>query len=156
MATELRAAAGKLAIWKDASDALPFTDPLNHIDRLKFHSSLDYVKIIDVKTFTFTAPEVRGVLERVASYTLGAHGRPGIPFFIAKIVVNGVPVAFSGSVPTHASNGLVRWLAIGADATNIIVHEYSIQSGTAGAPDGMDVRPAQTFTVVCYVTDILL
>lgn len=160
MGTELRVQNGAAAIWTDERDALPFTAPLSHVNRLKFHSALDYIQIIDVKTFTLTVPAISGLLERTASYTLGAHGRPGVPLFLAKINVNGTNVAFSASVPVHRNelqnDFLARWLAIGADATNFIVHEYAIQSGTAGAPDGMMPRPAQTFQITCYVTDVML
>lgn len=159
MAGVFQAKNGKVAIWTGAQDDAPFDNPLGNINRVKFHSSLDYLQIIDERVFTLNLPPISGTLERVASYQIGAHGRPGAPLFFAHIVVGGVPVAFSGSVPVHQSaNGdsFARWLAIGASATHFIVHEYSIQGGIPGAPVGMTNRPAQSFSVRCYIMDEML
>ncbi len=158
MARRFRAAGGKVAVWEGETDTLPFTNPLTYLNRVKFHSDLSYVKIVATKTFTKTIPAITGYTpERAQSYTLGAHGRTGQPFIIGRIVVNGVPVAFTGSVLVHqvAGDSFGRWLALGADATNIYLHEYAVQScyePTARC----DSRPSQTFTITCYITDILL
>lgn len=167
MAKRFRAASGKIAIWEGHTDTSPFDSPLTNLSRVKFHSDLDYLNIIDEKVFTISLPAIsssgsgqgsgaRNGL-RTASYTLGAHGRPGQPFFIARIVVGGVPVAFTGSIPVaqNASDPYARWLAIGCDATNIIAYEYSVQSGNAGT-QFWDSRPAASFEVRCYISDILL
>ena len=168
MAKRFRAAGGKIAIWDGHTDTLPFDDPLAYLSRVKFHSDLDYLNIIDEKVFTLNLPAIpasgsgqgsggRNGL-RAASYTLGAHGRPGQPFFIARIVVSGVPVAFTGSVPVQqdaSGDFYARWLAIGCDATSIIAHEYSVQLGNAGT-QFWSSRPAASFQIRCYITDLLL
>lgn len=164
MARRFRVAGGKVAVWDGHTDTLPFDSPLTYLNRVKFHSDIPYVKIIDVRTFSVTIPAIgAGTPQRAQSYNIGAHGRPGQPFVIGRIIVNGVPVAFTGSVPVHqiASNiygtkePYARWLALGVDATRVYVHEYAVQQGleTTGQ---YDTRPAQTFSIVVYITDILL
>lgn len=172
MATVFQAQSGTVAIWTGEQDDLPFSNPLGNLGRVKFHSSLDYPKIIDVKSFTLNLPAIptsgsgqggggrNGM--RVASYTLGAHGRPGIPFVVATIGVGGTVVAFTGSVPVHKTAGasttsypFARFVAFGFDATNLYAYEYSVQSGNAGTQQ-WEPRPAQSFPVTAYITDILL
>jgi hypothetical protein len=161
MARRFRVASGKVAVWEGHTDTLPFDNPLGNLSRVKFHSSIPYVKIVDVKTFTKTIPAIpTGTPDRAQSYTLGPHGRPGQPFVIGKIVVNGVPVAFTGSVPVHQVTSpfkeqFARFLSLGVDASNVYVHEYAVQNGQEST-GVYDTRPAQTFTITVYITDILL
>lgn len=167
MARRFRAAGGKVAVWEGHTDTLPFDNPLGNLSRVKFHSSIPYVKIIDTKTFNITIPAIGpSTPQRAQSYTLGAHGRTGQPFVIGRIIVDGVPVAFTGSVPVHqhvesrtsprlfGRESYARFLALGVDATNVYVHEYAVQEGNEG--QAYDVRPAQTFSITVYITDILL
>jgi len=164
MAKRFRIAGGVAAVWEGAQDLLPFTNPLGNLSRVKFHSSLAYIRILNSFTYTLSIPATGGVAEKVGSYILGPHGSAGQPFVVGKISVNGVPVAFSGSVPVHqfppSSNGAptdpyARFLSLGADATNIVVHEYSVQPG--GFPAGIfSSRPAQSFLITVDVTDMLL
>lgn len=175
MSTVFQAKNGKVAIWTGSQDDAPFTSPLSNLSRVKFHSDFQYPKIIDVKNFTLNLPELptsgsgagsggaNGV--RARSYVLGSHGRPGQPFVIGRIVVNGVAVAFTGSVPiegpsdppvsgSYRSN-FAQWLALGVDATNIIVHEYAVQGGDAGTQQ-WERRAAKSMPITVYITDILL
>lgn len=165
MARRFRSAGGKVGIWEGHTDTDPFDAPLSHLanGRLKFHSDIPYVKIVAVKDFTLNVPAITGATPaRSVSYTLGTHGQPGQPFIAGRIIVNSVPVAFTGSVPVHQGGGafssgdeFARWLALGADATNVYVHEYAVQHGNAntGVYNG---RPVQTFAIRCYITDLLL
>jgi hypothetical protein len=160
MARRFRVSDGKVAIWEGHTDLAPFNDPLNpaNIGRVKFHSDIPYVKIVDVKTFTVTIPALTNLPDRAQSYFLGAHGRPGQPVVIGRIVVNGVPVAFTGSVPVHQVSGFdsyARFLVLGADASNLYIHEYAVQNGRQ-ATNVYSSRPEQTFAINCYITDILL
>lgn len=167
MARVFQIASGKYAIWDGEQDNLPFTDPLNNLGRVIDHSDLQKVRIIDVRSFTLNVPAIptsgsgqgsgggrRG--SKAQSYTLGAHGRPGQPFILGQINVNGVNVAFTGSVPVqqNANDSYARFLSLGCDTSNIYVHEYSVQNGNAGT-QVWSARPAQTFNVTCYITDIL-
>lgn len=164
---ELDQGIGRGAIWT-GDDRLPYEDPLNHLDRVLFHSELDYLRLVEVRQFTLTVPELltsgsgqgsggRNGL-RVQEYSLGPHGvSGGTPFCIAWIVVNGFPVAFTGSVPVHqtTTDYYARWLAFGFDATNLYVHEYAVQAGNAGTQIWA-ARPAQTFDIYVAITNLLL
>lgn len=158
MAKRLRIASGIAAIWEGAGDMLPFTSPLSYLSRLKFHSSFNYIRATKRLTYTLNLPATGNVAVKVASYVLGNHGVAGQPFIVGKIVVNGVPVAFSGSVPVHQfttgeTDVYARFLSLGVNATSIVVHEYSVQGGN---PDAYRSRPAQSFQVTVEVTDMLL
>lgn len=164
MARRFRVAGGKVAVWDGHTDTLPFDSPLTYLNRVKFHSDIPYVKIIDVRTFSVTIPAIgAGTPQRAQSYNIGAHGRPGQPFVIGRIVVGGVPVAFTGSVPVHQTlsgtfgtkEQFARFLALGVDATNVYVHEYAVQEGQQST-GVYNTRPAQTFSITVYITDILL
>jgi len=170
MGYRFKIAAGTIAIYENTDDD-PFDDPLDHLDRVKFHSDLDYLKIIDVQTYSLTLPAIgtggsgqgsggrHGL--RTNLYTLGAHGRPGQPFVLGKVDVGGVPVAFVGSVPVAqgytggADDPYARWLALGVDATNITAYEYSVQRGNAGG-DVWEPRPSVTLDLEVYITNLLL
>lgn len=159
---------GKAAIWTGADDA-PFTNPLGNLARVKFHSDLDYMKIVVTLSKTVTLPAIPktgsgqgDAGSRTATYNLGPHGQGRVPFVLAKIVVNGVPVAFTGSVCVHQNpyngNAYVgsgaRWLSLGCDAVNVYAQEYAMQSGFA--TDHWETRPAQTFAITLYITDVTL
>jgi hypothetical protein len=162
---------GKVAIY-EASDDLPFTDPLNHLGRVKFHSDLDYIKIVNVIDYTLNLPAIptagsgqgsggrQGL--RTNLYTLGPHGRAGIPFVIGEFTLGGVKVASCGSVPVGFESTLFagaadyynRWIALGSDATNITVYEYSVQQGFNGGT--WHPRIARSVPVRVYITDVVL
>lgn len=159
MARVFRVASGKVAIWDDHTNDAPFTDPLANIARVKYHSDLEYIKIVDVKPFTLNLPAIANTLDSVVTYTLGPHGRPGVPFIVPIITVDGIPVAFTGSVCVHSTGNFDygRWLAFGADATNCFVHQYSVQAGNSnGSSSTWTQRPAQTLTINAFITDVLL
>jgi len=161
MSSRIRIAGGKAAIWTGAGDTLPFDNPNGNLARVKFHSDLQYIKIIDTRTFNVTLPSFVSPYERVADYTLYAHGRPGQPYVLGQVNVNGVPAGFTGSVPVAfgvltggpavaGKPGIFgRWLTLGADATNVIVHEYSVL--------GLgEVMSAVTIAVTVFMTDEIL
>ena len=171
MATVFRCANGQVAIWEGAQDSAPFSNPRGHMNRVKFHSDLDYVRVIRVINRTLTIPRIPSTGSgqsdagsRVQSYGIGAHGQPGTPFIVGIINVGGQPMAFTGSVLVHTipspnsrtlGDSFGRFLALGADATNMYVHEYSVQAGNDET--GLwDARPAQTFNLTLGITDILL
>ncbi len=161
MALRFKVSGGKVAIFDNAAGDAPLTAPLSNLSKIKFHSDLDYISVIDVRTVTLSLPARSNFQQATASYTLFSHGRPGQPFVLGKLNVNGVPVGFTGSVPVHqgvASNGqpgnFGRWLALGANATSVIVHEYCV-AGWANS-DFHDTYPAMSIPITIYVTDELL
>lgn len=170
MAFRLRIQNGVVAIYENSNDA-PFSNPLGNLSRVKFHSGLDYINVVSIRNYTLSLPAIgvngsgqgtggrRGL--RTNLYTLGAHGRSGIPFVIGQLTVNGVRVICGGSVPVAKDAsylGLPDWysrfVAIGADATNITAYEYSVQPGYNGGQ--WMPRAARNIPVTVYITDLTL
>lgn len=164
MARVFRVASGKVAIWDDASNDAPFTNPLGNLSRVKYHSDLGYTQIIDVRDVTLNLPPIANVLQGTASHQLFAHGRGGVPFILGKVTVGGQPCAFTGSVPvqmgTAGASGFGyygRWLALGADATHVYAYEYYVCVGNSGGSSSTwETYPALSLPITVYVTDELL
>lgn len=160
---QLRAlgATGVVAIWEGTDDG-PFNQPLNHLSngRVKFHSSLDYPKVIREQAITINLPyrgPVGGTFTQ--SYSLFSHGRGGFPWVLATLRVDGQDVAAVGSVPVQNARSSVntsivrpwaRWITIGANATHVTAFEYLVMSQTATEV------PALTLTGTVWVTDEML
>lgn len=122
---------GVVAIY-DGPDDDPFTNPLSHLTngRVKFHSSLDYPKVIAEHTVTLSLPSRTSIGTHRVSYSLLPHGRPGIPWVLASLRVAGLDVAAVGSVPVQkagnsASSPWARWISIGANGSHITAFEYT-------------------------------
>lgn len=173
MARAFRASDNKVAIWDGYPDFAPFNNPLGNLNRVKFHTDLDYLKVIDVKSYVLALPAIgpggsgqgsggsAGL--RTASYALGPHGRPGQPFCIGVITVKGVPIAFTGSVPvqTAADEGFgrdsfARFVSLGVDGSSIIAYEYSVQLGEVSPANSWVRRSAINLPITVYITDVLL
>lgn len=154
---------GKLAVYTydtAAPDDLPFSAPLSHLSRLRFHSDLITPSVVAITSYTVTLPAMADTTSRVHTYTLGPHGRSGTPMVMGRIA-NGsggwIPLNGSVMLPMYALDGSssyrlrgivdaagnyqgmqgVRTVALGADATNIVLHEMShcdfTGSGTSSA-----------------------
>lgn len=155
---EIDAGLGRGAIWK-GEDRAPFTDPRDNLDRVLWHSALDYIRIVETRRVTLNLPEREDIQEETESYVLFAHGRPGIPFILGAVDVGAEPVAFAGSVPvqmgTDASGGGIgsygRWLALGADFDNVAVHEYVV-----GRTLGGNNYPAVSLDITVHLTSKIL
>jgi hypothetical protein len=166
MARRFRAASGKVAIWEGEGDLLPFNSPLNYLSRVKFHSDLDYVKVIRTVDLTLNLTAIaKGVSQRTQTYTLYAHGLSFTPWVRAHIAVSGQIVDFSGSIPiqTGATDGAVadnkdsvRWIALGMDATHVRVHEYAVLQTLPGSTALWGSFPALSVPVRLYITDEVL
>lgn len=151
MSKRLRIAGGVGAVWDDASDADPFTTPLSNLSRVKFHSGLDYIKVIDEQTVTVNFSSYPSGTLTQGSYTMFAHGQSGIPLVFASALIGGNDVAFTGSIPVQfdASGYWARWVTIGADATNVYAYEY-IRTPPGGAFFAMS---ALNLAITVWVTD---
>lgn len=146
--------AGKCAIYTGGDDA-PFDYPLEHVDKIRFHSDLQYPRIISTHTGTWTLPAVAaqaGFVKR--STNLFAHGLSGTPYVEGFVTVSGVKVPLLGSVPLNRLSGTrtgfaARWVHLGADATNVIMNEATV---------GMYESGHGTFDVdwTVYLTDTLI
>lgn len=159
---EIDAGLGRGAIWK-GEDRAPFTDPRDNLDRVLWHSALDYIRIVETRRVTLNLPEREDIYQETGSYTLFDHGRTGIPFILGVVDVNGEPVGFTGSVPvTMGLNASQtgpsiygRWLALGADETSVIVHEYVVGSH-AGGSAAQNFYPAMSIPIDVHITSKIL
>lgn len=134
---DIDGATNAVAIYTGDDDA-PLTAPLDHVDRLKFHSSLPYPYVVDTRTGTLSLPAVAAnTTERTVAHTLFAHGRASTPYTYGKItsgLSQTVPMQGGVVVQTGASLGAVypRVLHLGADATNVYINEYCSTHNTFG------------------------
>jgi hypothetical protein len=164
MSVTLRAlgSTGVVAIYTGEDDA-PFTAPLSHLanGRLKFHSSLDYPKIVQERTVTLSlparvSPDNAG-REYKASYNLFSHGRPGMPWVLASLRLAGRNVAATGSVPVQKVDDTrgsplpnppwARWVSIGANGSSVTAFEYCV------SPRIYFRYPAISIPITVWVTD---
>ena len=151
MSKRLRIAGGVCAVWDGAGDTLPFDNPTSYLSRVKFHSELNYLKVIDEQTHTVNFV-LRGAPGFTGSYTMFAHGRAGIPLVFASTTISGNTVAFTGSIPVQVDTVFrgrwARWVTVGADATNVYAYEYGNLPATY-------TLPALSLSITTWVTDRL-
>lgn len=151
---------GTVAIYTGTDD-LPFTTPLSYVSRLRFHSDLDYPKIVSTITGSINLPAMSGNSERIHTYTLAAHGQGASPFCEGYITVSPsstrVPLLGSVCVAQGPSTGggtldpqrrefFSRWLHLGSNATNILIQEGSACSWN-------QTHAALTVNYTIYITD---
>ncbi len=128
----IRIAGGVGAIWKGPNDTLPFDDPFNHLDRVKFHSALRYTRIIQEIQLTLTLKPRAGIKDVSDDYILFPHGKGGPPLIQGALYINGAWCAFNGSIPVqletpnHNPQQFARWISLCVDSTNVSVHEYCV------------------------------
>ncbi len=130
--------------------------PTTDLSRVLFHSSLLYPSLNTTISTTITLPNRSLNSLTLATHTIQAHGLGGIPFVLGYITSTTPDVALLGSVPVvtyDTYGGFGRFVTLGADATNILLHEYSVIPGAMGGATGSGTH-AVTLTV--YVTDLLL
>jgi hypothetical protein len=152
---------GAVAIYtvpsETSTDDDPFTDPLDHVSRLLFHSALPAPAIIKISgsattTGTINAGALGANVSQVVKHNLFAHGQDGTPMVFGRLTVGGNTVPMCGSIPidigTSSITGLGRWAHLGADETNVI-----IDIGSISGPSGLG---AVTLDWEVYVTDFLL
>jgi hypothetical protein len=142
-----RGSDGVVCIYTGSNDVV--SSPTSDLSRVLFHSSLEYPAILTTTTLSVTLPARTSNTYQDATHTLFAHGRAGIPFVLGYIS-NMSNVALAGSVPVDmAGNGLGRWVDLGADTTNVILHEQSVVG------NGLSMA-SRTLDLVIYVTDLIL
>lgn len=141
-------ALGRLAIYTDGDDT-PLSNPLTRFSRLKFHSDLEYINIIDVISGSVTLPARAANNRYTQTHNGPSHGRGGIPFVMGYLNIGGTNVAFAGSVPVFVASGRTRLLSLGASSSRLLFHEQTVCSSAAGV-SSLSV----SYTV--YVTDEVL
>lgn len=169
-------ATGKAAIYDEtvAGDA-PFAAPLSNLGAIRFHSDLNMPAVVSVTTYNLTLPAMAAGAWRDATATLGAHGRPGTPMVMGRIRNgsgnNWIPLNGSVLFPMYALNGSSsyrlfgafsggtyqggsgwRSLTLGADATNIVLHEQAQALDTYVS--GVTTHPALGIEIEVTVFDV--
>lgn len=166
---------GKVAIYDEAGvgDA-PFTDPMGNLSRVRFHSDLLMPAVLSTATYTVTLPSMGVDTFRDAVQTLSAHGLSGTPMVMGRIQNGSGWIPLNGSVmlPVYALDGSTtyrlfgiyaaapyfqggsgwRSITLGADATNIVLHEQSVAMATNAA--GVTAHPALTLTIEVTTFDL--
>jgi len=132
---------GKVAIYEGTSEE-PFTTPLSNIDKLYFHSDLNYVSAADKVTGTYTIPARNQTIVPYKNglwfeHVLFPHGRPYAPFTIGKLInYKSVTLPLVGSIPlqmdkisldngTGGNAGTWQFIALASDLTNVVLMEYA-------------------------------
>lgn len=129
---------GKVAIYFGTDDE-PFENPLDHVARLRFHSDLEYPAVVSKHTGTVSLTSMGANTIQETTHVLFAHGQGGIPFVEGTLLLGANTVSWAGSVPVAQGSwsdlamnqvGLhsLRFLHLGANATNVVAHEYSVTS----------------------------
>ena len=167
MSKRFKVGSGKVAIWDGHTNTDPFDNPLassSVLNRVKFHSSLDYIRVVATLSATINLPARSNFQSATASHTVGAHGQSGQPFVLGMLPVNGVNVGFTGSIPVQmgqwnagSTPGIYgRWLTLGADETNVIVYEYAVAQWVNSSSNGYYKYDAISVPVTVYITNELL
>lgn len=158
---EIDGGIGRAGIWR-GEDREPYINPRAHLDRIAFHTDLDYIRVIEKRTFTLNLPARTSIYQATGSYTLFEHGKPGIPFILGTAIIDGERAAFSGSVPVQmgtiaggAAGYYGRWLALGADFDNVAVHEYVVGQHLGGSAL-QNTYPALAVDIEVFMTSKIL
>lgn len=127
----------KCAVYEGADDV--FSDPFSDISRVRFHSDFQYPSITEIVTGSVTLPAIAADTQRYHTYELYEHGVGGHPFVTGMFTdypASGVNVAMEGSVPVYGDiYGFARWLTLGSDDENVILHEQTITRNNASMPE---------------------
>ena len=85
--------AGTFAIWDSGTsdnDWSPLLYPLSNLDKIAFHSALDYIGVVQTVNYTYNFSAVSaGLSGREFDVNMGSHGQASKPFIIAQISLNG-------------------------------------------------------------------
>lgn len=154
---------GKAALYTvptvDSTDDAPLTAPRAHLSRVRFHTDFKYPSVVSDQTFNVTLPS-RSVGSRgEATHTLGAHGRGGVPLCFGSIQYGGHWVPLFISTPLNAQpfsvgmrNEVGRVISLGANSTNILLHEYWALRNLAGS---LGAYAAEISVRVLVTTELL-
>lgn len=148
----VRGSDGVVCIHTGADDVV--STPTADLSRVLFHSSLLYPSLLYSQAASVTLPQRLLNTQALTTHTLFAHGLAGTPFVLGYITtLSNLPLA--GTVPIELYNGgFGRWVTLGADATNVVLHEHTTVPNTL--PGGATGADQVTISVTVYVTDLLL
>jgi hypothetical protein len=149
---------GKFAIYTvpsaTSTDDAPLTDPRGNISRVEFHSDLDYIAVAAVQTGTLSLPARAAGNAVTQRHNLFAHGLGYQPLVLGEITNLGCSLLGTTLIYSPADDGLngptrgwFRSVQLGADATNVYLHEYALVP-----PTGSPGLPAQSLNWRVMVT----
>jgi hypothetical protein len=129
-------ASRRFAIYDNSGGDAPFDTPLSNLALVRVHSDLEYIAdaipVINatlslVQTAAGSVPTPR----HVQTHIIAAHGLAYLPAVWGRIQLADGWAPLRGSVPAVMvsgngfASGMARWLTLGADTTNVYIHEYS-------------------------------
>lgn len=157
MAKRFKVASGTVAIWDDATDTLPFSDPYTYLSRVKFHSSFDYVGLdSSTPTISTSVSVAAGPDDYTTLHTLGTHGKSGTPFVFGSIQVSSTWQPWVGAVPiwnslrttsTSGNPGYSRLVTLSLLVDGTYVYAFEQRSS-----DTSTVFPAVSVPVKVWVS----
>lgn len=143
---------GKVAVYTvedTAIDDAPFTAPLSNLDRVEFHSDLDYLAISSIQTGTLSLPTRTGTTAGTYRHNLFTHGLGYQPLVMGHLVsFEGYNTPLLGTTPIRTpidrvlptTQADIRTVQLGADATNVYLHEYMLLVSTSLTYPAVDLN----------------
>lgn len=137
---EIDAETGKAAIYlvdpSNPGNRDPFLSPTSHLDRILWHSDLDYLEIFYDETATLSLPAITGV-SRSVDHAWPDHDLGSIPY--GGMIVDGIQQ--DGALTIQTANYGRRSLELHLTTSGTIVHEYGFRDTTVSLPAiTVDVR----------------
>jgi len=135
MGIDLYANSSVCAVFENTAGDAPISSPLAHLDKLKFHSSLDYVEFDQKVTGSVTLPARTYGSVGTALYPILAHGRSAAPLVtgICTILGNEIPLAGFTPIQTAIAGQFRRAIFVSSDATYVYLGESYLARGPASA-----------------------
>lgn len=154
---KLKYEAGTCAIYEVDDlvvDDSPFYDPANNIDRLEFHSDLDYLAIQSIQTGTLSLPSRSGTTPGTYRHNIITHGLGYQPLILGHIEnYEGYNTPLLGTTPIRMASDRtafdavdMRTLQLGADETYVYIHEYMMLINTSLTYPAVDIDWRVMFT----------
>lgn len=158
MPTRLRKDGSVTAVYTvptlTSSDNAPFTAPLSNLSRVVFHSDLDYLAIQPIggdliKTGTLSLPSRSGTTAGTYRHNLFTHGLGYQPLVMGHLVsFEGYNTPLLGTTPIRTpidrvlptTQADIRTVQLGADATNVYLHEYMLLVSTSLTYPAVDLN----------------
>lgn len=124
-------------------------NPDAYADKTYFHSKRHYPSFVNKVNVHVTLPTVPVATGHAATYNLFQHNMGEHPYCQGRILnYLGNNISLNGSVPIEGdAHGFARWLALGSDATNIMLHEKSLARYTQN-------KPAITIELELMISDL--
>jgi hypothetical protein len=119
---------GVTGIVSISEDTANIGTPLTNLDKIYFHSALNYLTVATIKTGTLSlVSRTHSSSDASSAYgstihNLGAHGLAFKPMLFGYLTSGEQPI-LGDVVVQAAGNASIRTITLGADATNIYARE---------------------------------